>query len=127
MRLIAVMAMLGVALTPASAIAAERPALDGFQNFRFGMNESEIRQISEVKEIRAARHDQYQMLETLQPITIDGTAYNVQFILQKPKVALSTIRLSEKRGATLTECAGDFDRAFGLVQAKYGRPDRVPI
>lgn len=106
----------------AHALATERDTLAGFQDFRLGMNEQELRERVEIVESKPEAGGI--RLKASKPTTIDEVAYSLSFLLKKNK--LYRINLSVDRADPPGGCEGRFVRIFGLVKAKYGVPDKDP-
>lgn len=105
----------------AQALAAQRDTLSGFQNFRFGMNEQELRELVEIGEKRI-RDNETELIPTERTI-IDGTAYKLDFLLKENKLYYIGLLAEIKDPLT---CVRRLERIFGLVKAKYGDPDDDP-
>ena len=116
----AVIAFVIAGLAP-QVLAAERDTLSGFRDFRFGMNEQELRELVEIDEKKI--QDNETELGATERIIIDGTAYKLGFSLKENK--LYYIGLHAESEDPLT-CVRRFERIFGLVKAKYGDPDDDP-
>jgi hypothetical protein len=111
---------LGLLVT--QALAANRQSLSGFQNFRFGMLEQDIRRIAKIE--AKSNEAEGTFLNGAKLIEINGLSYRVRFLLKGGK--LYRVRLSRESTASDGQCDAYFDRVFGLVQAKYGNPDEAP-
>src|SRR5437773_1219059 len=101
------------------AATADRPSLPGFQKFRFGMSEQDIRRITKIDE--ATPEDGGVRLRAAQSTEIDGLSYRLSFLLNGGK--LRRVRLVHDTDDSGIGCEGHFNRVFGLVKAKYGDPD----
>ena len=119
-RLFIAAAVFGLLTT--QALSTDRQTLSGFQKFRFGMSEQQIRKITTIEE--ASQIEEGLWLGAAQSIEIDGVRYRLRFLLNRDK--LSRIRLSDETVASDTDCGFRFNRIFALVQAKYGNPDQPP-
>ena len=122
MKRLVVAAMAALAFAPAAT--AQRPSLDGFENFRFGMSEQELRKLADLREVQllGGRETAW---DASQPITVSGIEYRRRFLLKNQKLD-TIILVNDANGDTFDTCFRRFERALGSLEAKYGQPDRGP-
>jgi hypothetical protein len=117
-----VSASLGAAtccLIATQAVAADR-SLSGFDRFRFGMTEQQVRELTAIEESRPEEGDT--SLKATEPITIDGLGYQLSFLIRPG--GLFRINMLHVALVRPLACTGDFIRVFGSITARFGNPDQ---
>jgi hypothetical protein len=105
------------------AIAAdERVSLAGYQDFKFGTSEAEVR--ARIKVIKESKEFGAIKLRSAETVQIDGDVYNVDFEIKDG--LLAQISLLRSFSASITECETEFSDMTELWRAKYGAPDQPP-
>jgi hypothetical protein len=104
------------------ALSAERDALAGFELYRFGVNEQELRKLVEIG--GSQPEDGGTRLRATKPTVIYGVPYGLSFLLKDKKLFRINLTFASKDAKR--DCDGRFKHIFGLVRAKYGEPDDDP-
>ncbi|HMB40369.1 MAG TPA: hypothetical protein VKM37_00225 [Balneolaceae bacterium] len=101
-----------------------RKTLKGYGDFLFGMSEMEVRNKINVTSEKTGSIFDYgplQILDAAGEIDIGGMKFRRRLYFKKNRLIL--IQLINKETESKVGCDFRFDRAFGLIKAKYGNPD----
>ena len=121
-QLVASILGVGILMTPI-AVAAERPAsLSGFENFLFGTSPLEIKRQVSGGEV-GTHPSGHSYVKNDEERVIAGVTYSLSFIFREDElreILLTSITYDKDE----FDCEMVFDRSLGLLNARYGAPDR---
>jgi hypothetical protein len=89
------------------------------------MSQEGARRVARTRLSPAVVEEHGTKLTSLDPVTIDGTRYEMSLRFVQGK--LETILLSFSKHQSDSNCRDQYRRTFSLIQSKYGPPDQQPI
>jgi hypothetical protein len=101
---------------------ADRSQLLGYQQFKFGMSESQLRSMTAIDDGKDEEGGRRFIAK--ERVVIDGDKYKLSFLLKQQKLWRVNLDLMTSEAAVA--CRDRFDALFGFVKAIYGEPDQPP-
>lgn len=112
-----------VTVCASSALAAERAVLAGYQDFKFGTPEADVRaRIKVTGELPDKAGGTW--LTSAETVQEDGDTYTLDFRVRDG--LLIQVSLSRSLGVGTAACEQQFLNVVGLLQVKYGEADQPP-
>ena len=113
-----------VGLWACSAAAADqRTSLEGYENFKFGTPESDVR--ARIK-VTGESSDKAggTWLSSAETVQVDGDIYTLDFRIRDG--SLMQVSLSRSLAVSTETCEKEFLNVVGLLQVKHGEADQPP-
>jgi hypothetical protein len=106
-----------------SALAAERISLAGYQDFKFGTPEADVRaRINVIGELPDRAGGTW--LSSAETVQVEGNPYTLDFRIRDG--SLIQVSLSRSLAVSSPVCEKEFLNVVGLLQMKYGEADQPP-
>jgi hypothetical protein len=123
MRLLGIWRSIAIAILIAGpAAAAERAKLAGYEDFAFGISESEIRKLATIaKEYPDPEGNWFTLADHAE---LDGMNYEIR--LRTERRALVEINLVRISAMEMDVCKAIFTQMVTAVRSRYGEPDEPP-